>query len=543
MNFEKYGNNEPPTNLNDSPWGNSYSQDLPPFNPDGQATKNEQGEKKEPISEKDLAMMMLDKSYEQQDTLVDWVNQIHKKQGMSDEVYSEYERYCKDVDPQATEEDWAEELEQQLEHQSDLDYRLIDALEDLERPENAGRSLGDILENRANSISSHMAVLEKSGTWYKMSDAQRDPLVARRNDYQELAKWAAGFREMLRQRDNITNITANDAAKIEVNLKNDIDIDGAIDDLKGEIQKREKALSVLASKDQRDYGNDVLSATIKLHEKQADLHVMKMIQLTNHGRSEYETVSPENATMAVTQYITDREKIISNLTEQRTHYVKGSEEYKALTKKRSKWLREIEAAHRVAEQLQLPIQRPEDPERIADEKQFEEEAQLDSEQPTAETEKPIANSEAELLAIRALLEDIRPDLEQLFAACRGSLSLEQATGYLLVSNQRMAESTDAYAEALQEAQDISHIHQVAGAYDEQIRLDYGYSTNAIHTIRQKAQALPAALRGPMLQYCQKVENTLAQIMQITKWKDGKYHKTPIEKTKADEQELKNEDVM
>lgn len=130
--------------------------------------------------------------------------------------------------------------------------------------------------------------------------------------------------------------------------------------MRAEIQKREKSLEALRLRDQRDYGDDVLRMSVTLREKQADLHVMKMIKQANHEQSEDEKVSLGHAAETVAKYIADREKIISTLTEQRAHYVKGSEEYKDLTKKRSKWYREVEAAYRVSERFKLPLPETED---------------------------------------------------------------------------------------------------------------------------------------------------------------------------------------
>lgn len=158
-----------------------------------------------------------------------------------------------------------------------------------------------------------------------------------------------------------------------------------------------------------------------------------------------------------------------------------------------------------------------------------------------EQDAAIANSEAEVRTIIGTLESVRPDMQQLFAMSKGSLSMEQAAGYLLISNQRMMDSTDIYTEVLKSAQAVEQIKQAVTIYDQQIGIDYSSSMNAINLIRQKAQTLPIALKGPMLTYCQNIENALEQIMSTVQKKDGKIHNTPAEKQVADDQEL--EDVF
>lgn len=167
----------------------------------------------------------------------------------------------------------------------------------------------------------------------------------------------------------------------------------------------------------------------------------------------------------------------------------------------------------------------------------ETDAEDDETEEAAEQDSAIVNSEAEIQAIIGALESMRPDIQQLFAMSRGSFSMEQAAGYLLISNQRMMDSTGIYTEVLKNAQDVGQIEQSAAVYDRQIGIDYGSSINAINVIRQKVQNLPTSLKVPMLTYCQNIENTLGQIMATVQKKDGKIHNTPAEKQAADDQEL------
>ncbi len=156
------------------------------------------------------------------------------------------------------------------------------------------------------------------------------------------------------QTDTESQNVMSDAGEVEENAEK-IGIDTKIENLQEELKKREEALHTLESRDQRDYGDDVLRLSAKLKEKQADLHVLQMIRMFNSDKSEDEMVSPEIAKVAIEKYINDRQVYFNNLTKEREQYAKGSEEYRDITQKRGRWFREIEAARRVAKELGLSI--------------------------------------------------------------------------------------------------------------------------------------------------------------------------------------------
>lgn len=307
-----------------------------------------------PIPETDIAAHMLDVSSEQQGELVDYLNQINSGAELHGDAFSAYEDYLDKNQLSDTSEAmaaWQKELSGQLERYERMDRCIMSGLEDLDRSENAGKTLAEVFEVRAMQIQQQLTPAIDADKSKEITDEQRDALIGQYNEYQNLANWAPDVRRSLEYNSRIES----DAGKIGENMPNNIDIDTMIEDLQAEIKKRQGALGVLKARDQRDYGDTVLDATIKLNQKQADLHVIRMIQLANSDQSEDETVSPENATATIEKYISDREKYIDNLTQARAQYVKGSAEYQDLTKKRSKWYREIDAARRVARQLGLDV--------------------------------------------------------------------------------------------------------------------------------------------------------------------------------------------
>lgn len=196
-------------------------------------------------------------------------------------------------------------------------------------------------------------------------------------------------------------------------------------------------------------------------------------------------------------------------------------------------------ASRAGEGNERPIKNVDSEKSKASTKPTEADASNNKTENPVEQDSAIANSEAEVQAIMGVLESVRPDIEQLFAMSRCSLSMKQATGYLLISNQRMINSTGIYAEVLKNIQNVEQIERAVAVYDQQIDIDYGSSMSAINVIRQKAQALPTTLKGPMLTYCQNIENALGQILSIAQKKDGSVHNTSPEKLATDNQELED----
>lgn len=515
-------NETPGGEIDDSPWGDSYQKDLPPFNPD-------QKEIERPaVSETDVAQRMLDILSNRQDDLVDWINRVNHGQLLPEEGDAEYEKFG------GSEQAWVEDLERQLFELQERDALVTGTLQDLESSANAGKTIDQIFIAKAEQTQKYIETLVQNGTWETMTDEQQLNLTDRRNRYGNLADWVPYVRQNLQGEEGDDDYIT----EAEAPMAESIDLGMAIDDLKAEIAKRQKALKALEAKDPRDYGNDVLEAKVKLGRKMNDLRIMEMVRMNTSGLSEDDTVSPEDATAVITEYISNGEKAIANLTTQRGQYPKGSEQYRETMKRRSEWFRKVEAARRVGEQFGLPIPQAneEELEQASKPPKEAEEMQPTPEQNTS-PENDMANSEVEIQAIIETLDSIRPDIEQLFAMAKGSLSLEQASGYLLISNRRMIDSTDVYAKVLRRLQSTEQAEQAARIYDKQVRTDYGSSMNAIGVIRQKALTLPANLKVAMLHYCQNIENALAQVAKTVDLKDGKIHNAPMKKQQMDDQEM------
>lgn len=340
-----------------NPWSN-MTETAPPFNPNQQEIKEADEPK---ISETHIAAKMIDILNDKEDECVELLNDINRSKNSLDlKTYTsiEYSKYCKkhhliDNDDDSLSQ-WREELESTLETCERRDRLISEALEDLDDPKNANKTLEAIFATKAEKSQKTIEMLASTGTWYNLTDEQRDMYVQRREDYQDLVFWTPHIRDLLQPKKDMDE-AIDDVTEPEKNPSDSIDIDAKIEDSQEEIQKREKAIEYYKARDQRDYGGDVLTFTVRLREKQADLHVLKMIRQANSNQSVDKMVSPKVATTTIEKYISDREKIFDKLTEQRSHYAKGSEKYRNLTEKRGKWYREIQAARRVAKQLDLPL--------------------------------------------------------------------------------------------------------------------------------------------------------------------------------------------
>ncbi len=228
------------------------------------------------IPETDIAAHMLDVSSGQQDELIDYLNQINSGTELHGDAFSAYEDYLDKNQLSDTSEAkaaWQKELSGQLERYERMDGCIMSGLEDLGRSENTGKTLAEVFEARAAQIQQQLASAIDANKPRERTDEQRDALIGQYNEYQNLANWAPDVRRSLEYNSRIES----DTRKIGENMPNNIDIDTMIEDLQAEIKKRQGALGVLKARDQRDYGDTVLDATIKLNQKQADLHVMRMI--------------------------------------------------------------------------------------------------------------------------------------------------------------------------------------------------------------------------------------------------------------------------
>lgn len=395
MDFERASRDEQKANQMDSaadesPWGESYTNDLPPFAPE----QHEAG--KESTSERAIADRMVEILDERQDALVDWMNRANHDEIDGDTTAeSEYEKFLKEnhlADNAEATKLWSDSLSNQLNQLQVRSNYVITALEELDSPKNANRSVEDVFADKANQTQAHIERLAQSGAWNKMSEEQQKSLLKRRDEYQILAEWVPHIRKEL-EGDGGTDTTSGSENEAEEKVT---EIDGRLD-------------------------------------------------LQPDGSAD------------------DSESLQNEL---------------------------------------------------------------------------MANSETEVREILGLLESMQPDVRQLFTMSRGSLSAEQAAGYLLTSNQNMSELSAEYINVLQKGRSFAEIKQFTAAYNTEMNTNYTHTTNAIKVIRDKAQTLPNNLRGSMLFYCQDIENTLASIMTTIKQKDNQTHNTPTEKLKADNQELR-----
>lgn len=660
MSSERANRSEWTPEMDDSPWGEAYQKDLPSFNPERR--EDDESDRSE-VSERDIAIRMLDLSDERQDEYSDWLNQINQGNLHGDAI-NEYNKYLDEqylIDGPDALARWQEELESSLKTLQKQDELVIKGLEDLERPENAGKTIDEIFADKAEESRKRIDSLVASGAWDgRLNDAQRNMYLQNRDGFQDLAEWAPFLRSALKQEADggITREIVQDVLEDEsqsetlldvkekqsllgnVNLKRivqgaQIAVAATENDyyqyLKRVARKEaipyEELLSGVreAIKESRfgknkdrvkfyhstsmDNLSDILSSggellsRSKRREQGEDISGLpwssseniqfscdsfdekgELIQSgygagrgasggeisfvfgkdlideeTFDAASSYPTVEAVGLSEKCLGIIVKDSSKVETVRDLLKRYnmkipVYAADSYDPKSTSRELWEEKTRLSETNTTEGDDGEQALEDEPRLDIKPKIESDDLFDSGErgeASAETEvedekmsqsskeRPAANSEAELQAVRGAIESIHLETEQLFAMAKGSLSMEQAAGYLLISNQQMVSLTDEHIEVLKGVRSVEQVKLQTGAYDEQMKRAYGSSMNAIKVIRDKAQVLPTVLKGPIFRYCQKIENTLAAVMSTVTYEDGKIHSTPVEKQNADEEELGN----
>lgn len=148
-----------------------------------------------------------------------------------------------------------------------------------------------------------------------------------------------------KQLQNETSETSNETEKsgaVDVSLK--------IEDLKADIAKREAALEVLKSYDQRDYGDAVMNATLRLAERKKDFDLLDgMLK-----RNDYDpNITGVDAQKILGEMIENRDRILATIDEKIAKTEKGSDEWKKLKADRREAYRKVsdESVERVLKEV------------------------------------------------------------------------------------------------------------------------------------------------------------------------------------------------
>lgn len=148
-----------------------------------------------------------------------------------------------------------------------------------------------------------------------------------------------------KQLQNETSETSNETEKsgaVDVSLK--------IEDLKADIAKREAALEVLKSYDQRDYGDAVMNATLRLAERKKDFNLLDgMLK-----RNDYDpNMTGVDAQKILGEMVENRDRILATIDEKIAKTEKGSDEWKKLKADRREAYRKVsdESVERVLKEV------------------------------------------------------------------------------------------------------------------------------------------------------------------------------------------------
>lgn len=129
-----------------------------------------------------------------------------------------------------------------------------------------------------------------------------------------------------------------------------VDVSLKIEDLKADIAKREAALEVLKSYDQRDYGDAVMNATLRLAERKKDFNLLDgMLK-----RNDYDpNMTGVDAQKILGEMVENRDRILATIDEKIAKTEKGSDEWKKLKADRREAYRKVsdESVERVLKEV------------------------------------------------------------------------------------------------------------------------------------------------------------------------------------------------
>lgn len=221
----------------------------------------------------------------------------------------------------------------------DVDMDILnDAYNRMNEPKNQGKTMVDMFHEmrieyfqKLDSVNSEN---EKNALFNKMMSAS------------DLGSTYGGLKEYVaKQLQNETSETSNETEKsgaVDVSLK--------IEDLKADIVKREAALEVLKSYDQRDYGDAVMNATLRLAERKKDFDLLDgMLK-----RNDYDpNITGVDAQKILGEMIENRDRILATIDEKIAKTEKGSDEWKKLKADRREAYRKVsdESVERVLKEV------------------------------------------------------------------------------------------------------------------------------------------------------------------------------------------------
>lgn len=188
-----------------------------------------------------------------------------------------------------------------------------------------------------------------------------------------------------------------------------------------------------------------------------------------------------------------------------------------------------DVAQQITEKLQL-------------EDTIEEAPENDNLQINAETENGLELlSENEMRNIVGLLNSSELNVDQIFMISRGSRSSENSAEILKRMFQYMTERSNAMLNELQNGRNLGELEIFESVYEDDMSKSFGYSMQALKSLREKARMLPTSMAGGFVFQLQQVENNLLAVNNLVtrRHNQNTRDKNPIvpnEKLVMDEQE-------
>ena len=221
----------------------------------------------------------------------------------------------------------------------DVDMDMLnDAYNRMNEPKNQGKTMVDMFNEMRVEYFQKLDSVN--------SEDEKNALLTKMMSASDLGSTYGGLKEYVaKQLQNEASETSNETEKsgaVDVSLK--------IEDLKADIAKREAALEVLKSYDQRDYGDAVMNATLRLAERKKDFDLLDgMLK-----RNDYDpNITGVDAQKILGEMIENRDRILATIDEKIAKTEKGSDEWKKLKADRREAYRKVsdESVERVLKEV------------------------------------------------------------------------------------------------------------------------------------------------------------------------------------------------
>lgn len=153
-------------------------------------------------------------------------------------------------------------------------------------------------------------------------------------------------------------------------------------------------------------------------------------------------------------------------------------------------------------------------------------------------------SENEVRNVLGLLDASELNVDQIFMISRGSRSSEESATVLKRMFQNMTERSSAMLSELQNGRNLGELEAFGSVYEDDMSKSFGYSMQALKTLREKARMLPGQMAGGFVFQLQQVENNLLAINNLVTRRHNpnardKNSTIPKEKLVTDEREAEN----